>query len=227
MEAAENKAQEDFCYDGYQVVRGEFFAHRFEPSVTFCDGRFYVNMACLNRMPDVWYIQILVNQQTKKLVVRPCGEDEKDSFRWCSSTGKRRPKKITCRIFYAKLAELMQWSPACRYRLLGKMITANRETLYLFDLTAAEGCLRVRRENGKGEKCCASVFPPEWKHQFGLPAEEHRKQLQINTFDGYTVFMIKDINSREKRWQYDRERREAQGGCGISSSGISLQPKGV
>lgn len=29
--------EEEFSYDGYQVVRGEFFAHLFEPSVTFKD----------------------------------------------------------------------------------------------------------------------------------------------------------------------------------------------
>lgn len=26
---------DDFSYDGYQVVRGEFFAHTYEPSFTF------------------------------------------------------------------------------------------------------------------------------------------------------------------------------------------------
>ena len=35
-------------------------------------------MACLNKLPTVEYIQILVNQDTKKLVIRPCREDEKD-----------------------------------------------------------------------------------------------------------------------------------------------------
>lgn len=215
MDTVEKRTQEEvFCYDGYQVVRGEFFSHRYEPSITFCCGRFYVNMACLKRMPEVAYIQLLINQQTKKLVVRPCGEDEKDSFRWCSGGKKRRPKKITCRIFYAKLAELMQWNPACRYKLLGKMITANAETLYLFDLTATECYVRGR----KGDP----VFPLEWQRQFGMAVEEHRRQLQINTFDGYTVFMIKDTDSREKRWRYDRESRDAQGGRGIPSSGVTV-----
>ena len=39
----------DFNYDGYQVVRREFFAHINEPSVTFNNYKFYVNTACLNR----------------------------------------------------------------------------------------------------------------------------------------------------------------------------------
>lgn len=62
--------EEAFSFDGYQVVRGEFFAHTFEPSITFCGSKLYVNMACLNKLPTVEYIQILVNQDTKKLVMQ-------------------------------------------------------------------------------------------------------------------------------------------------------------
>ena len=200
METAEKMAgEENFSYEGYQVVRGEFFAHTFEPSITFNDSRIYVNTACLNRMPTVEYIQILINQQTKKLVVRPCREDEKDSFRWCSNTSKRRPKQIICRIFYAKLVEMMQWNPAYRYKLLGKLITANSEQLYIFDLTATEVYQRIREKERGVRNSRTPIFPSEWQNQFGLPVEEHRKQLQINIFDGYTVFGIKNTYSSEKR----------------------------
>ena len=199
METEEKMLQEEpFSYDGYQVVRGEFFAHTFEPSITFNDSKVYVNMACLNRMPAVEYIQILVNQQTKKLVVRPCREDEKDSFRWCSNTGRRRPRQIACRIFYAKLAEMMQWNPAYRYKLLGKLITANEEQLYIFDLTATEVYQRILQVEGKVRNSRTPVFPVKWQNQFGLPVEEHRRQLQINIFDGYTIFGIKDTHSQKR-----------------------------
>ena len=36
------------------------------------------------------------------------------------------------------------------------------------------------------------VFPAEWQNQFGLPVEEHRRMLQVNIFEGYTIFGIKD-----------------------------------
>lgn len=38
---------DDFDFDGYQVVRREFFAHIREPSVTFNNCKFNVNSACL------------------------------------------------------------------------------------------------------------------------------------------------------------------------------------
>ena len=42
----------EFNYDGYQVVRREFFAHINEPSVTFNNYKFYVNVACLKKFPQ-------------------------------------------------------------------------------------------------------------------------------------------------------------------------------
>ena len=77
---------QDFSYEGFQVVRGEFFAHTYEPSFTLNNNRVSVNTACIKKLPEFEYIQILVNPDNKKLAVRPCHEDEKDAFRWCSAT---------------------------------------------------------------------------------------------------------------------------------------------
>lgn len=184
--------EEEFSYAGFQVVRGEFFAHTFEPSLTFNGSKLSVNMACLNKLPTVEYVQILINQLTQKLVIRPCREDEQDSFRWCSKTAKRRPRQVGCPLFCAKLAQLMQWDCANRYKLLGKFISANQELLFVFDLTSAEVYQRSLSEDGKIHPGRIPVYPAQWQNQFGLPVEEHQKQLQINIFDGFTVFAIKD-----------------------------------
>ena len=37
---------DDFDFDGFQVVRREFFAHTTEPAVSFNNCKFYVNSAC-------------------------------------------------------------------------------------------------------------------------------------------------------------------------------------
>ena len=74
----------DFDFDGFQVVRREFFAHLAEPAVTFNNCRFYVNSACLNKFPDTNFVQVLVNRNTKIMALRPCAENARDSFAWCS-----------------------------------------------------------------------------------------------------------------------------------------------
>lgn len=187
---------EPFSYDGYQVVRGEFFAHIYEPSITFNNCKVSLNTACLNRLPAVSYVQFLVNPEEKKLVVRPCSEDEKDSFRWCSErNGKRKPKQITCRIFFAKIVNLMNWNPQYRFKMLGKIVRSGDEQLVVFDLAATETYPRVIKEGEKPKTSRTPIFPAEWQNQFGLPVEEHRKLLQVNIFNGYTVFGLGDEQS--------------------------------
>ena len=81
---------EDFNFDDFQVVRREFFAHMREPSITFSDFKFQVNMACLAKFPQFDFAQVLVNQKDKILALRPCEEGAKDAYLWVNpSKGKR------------------------------------------------------------------------------------------------------------------------------------------
>ncbi len=183
---------DSFTFEGFQVVRGEFFSHVFEPSFTFNNYKVQVNTACIKRLPEFDYVQILVNPDTKKLAVRPCQEDEKDSFRWCSATTKRSPKQITCRMFFAKVISLMNWNTNYRYKLLGKLIKSGNELLFVFDLNSPEIYQRSVKDDGKVKTSRTATFPEEWKNQFGLPVEEHKSNIQINMFNGYAVFGLQD-----------------------------------
>lgn len=185
--------EESFSYEGYQVVRREFFSHIHEPSITFNRCRISLNTACLNRLSAVDYVQILVNPEEKKLAVCPRGEDDKDTVLWRTARGeKRKPRQITCRMFFAKVIQLMGWNPDYRYKILGKLARSGDEQLFIFDLTATEVYQRILSDDDKPRMSRTPVYPTEWQNQFGLPVEEHRKLLQVNIFDGYTVFGIKD-----------------------------------
>ncbi len=184
----------NFAYKGYEVVHSEYFANINEPCITFNNMKFYANSVCVNKLSGVNYVQILVNPETHKLVIRPSKEDEKDSFLWCNinnKNGKNKPRKITCRIFFAKLMELMQWNSEHRYRILGKLIKSEDEYLFVFDLDCAEIYRRIYAEDRKPKSSRQPTFPLEWRNQFGLPVEEHRqKSLAVNIFEGYSVFSI-------------------------------------
>lgn len=194
-DASSAAVQDDaFSYEGYEVVRGEFFAHTHEPSITFNRQRVSVNMACLKFLPDVEYVQILVNQKEQKLVVRPSNSEEKDAFVWRTQGEKKNPKKIMCRIFFAKIMDWMDWNPEYRHKLLGKLVSCNGKSLFVFDLTAPNTYRRISRSDGKTESARNPTFPKEWENQFGLPVEEHNKRLHIRRFEEYTIFSIKDAH---------------------------------
>ncbi len=187
---------ESFNYDGFQVVRGEFFSHVFEPSFTLNKSKVSVNKACIRKLPEIEYVQILVNSTEKKLAVRPCLEEEKDSVRWCSSGEKKNPKQITCRIFYAKVIELMGWNPDNRYKLLGKLMKSNDEYLFIFDLNNPEIYQPKVRSDGKYVISRTPSYPSSWQNQFGVTVEEHKKNLQVNIFDGVAVFGILEPSNK-------------------------------
>ncbi|MBQ3411908.1 MAG: hypothetical protein IJG67_02635 [Oscillospiraceae bacterium] len=186
---------DDFDFDGFQVVRREFFAHTLEPAAVFNNCKFYVNMACLRKFPEANAVQVLINRETKIMALLPCPESEKDAFIWCNdNNGRRKPRQVTCRMFFAKIVDLMGWNPDYRYKMLGKMIRANGETLIVFDLKSAEIYQRTYTEEGKVKTARKPVFPAEWQNQFGLPYSEHKKSMQIDIFDGYAVYSLRDIS---------------------------------
>ena len=90
---------EDFSYDGYQVVRRELFAHLREPAVVIRRDSVTFNTACIAGLEDAVYIQILVNQDSKRMVVRKCEENDKDALRWCvAKPDKRKSRKKTQKV---------------------------------------------------------------------------------------------------------------------------------
>lgn len=208
-----------FTFDGYQVVRGEFFAHIFEPSLTINDNKIYVNTACVKKLPQIEYVQLLISQEDKKVVIRPCTEDARDSFRWCSATAKRAPKQITCRVFYAKLINLMDWNTKYRYKLLGKLIRSNNELLFVFDLNSPEIFVRKVTDDNREIMSRTATYPEEWKNQFGLPVEEHQNALQINIFDGYTVFGVQE---QLRRRNQEKKQENSDDNIGNKEDGGNL-----
>lgn len=189
---------ESFTYDGFQVVRGEFFSHIYEPSFTLNLNKISVNMACIRKLPDVEYVQILVHPEEKNLVIRPCKEEEKDSFRWKTTGKKVSPKQVTCKVFFAKIYALMGWNLDYRYKLLGKLIRSNGELLFVFNLNNPEIYIRVFREGEKPRVSRTPVYPQEWRNQFGISVEEHRKSLSMNKFNEYTIFGVRETAPKDE-----------------------------
>lgn len=148
---------QDFSYDGYQVVRRELFAHLREPAVVIRRDSVTFNTACIAGLEDAVYIQILVNQDNKRMVVRKCEENDKDALRWCiEKPDKRKSRKMSNKLFSAMMYDMMGWNTDCRYKILGHKITHEDETMYIFDLLETEIFMDTKERKSKsgfvGEK---------------------------------------------------------------------------
>lgn len=138
---------QDFSYDGYQVVRRELFAHLWEPAVVIRRDSVTFNTACIAGLEDAVYIQILVNQDNKRMVVRKCEENDKDALRWCiEKPDKRKSRKMSNKLFSAMMYDMMGWNTDCRYKILGHKITHEDETMYIFDLLETEIFMDTKRK---------------------------------------------------------------------------------
>ena len=138
---------QDFSYEGYQVVRRELFAHLREPAVVIRRDSVTFNTACIAGLEDAVYIQILVNQDNKRMVVRKCEENDKDALRWCiEKPDKRKSRKMSNKLFSAMMYDMMEWNTDCRYKILGHKITHEDETMYIFDLLEIEIFMDTKRK---------------------------------------------------------------------------------
>ena len=174
---AETEVLEDLA--GYQVTKAELFSHTREPAITIWDSRIKFNMACLRKFPNVTHIQILIHPEQKRLIIRPCEPDAPDSLRWAKGGGNKEltNRDLLCRLFAAKVFDLMGWDNQYRYKMMGKPAVYNNEVLFLFRLTDFE-----LFTNGKKSK---SYLPGEWRDYFGTPVEQHEESFKIDLADGY------------------------------------------
>lgn len=166
---------------GYQVTKAELFAHSREPAITIWDNRLKFNMACLRKFPGVTHIQVLINPDEKRLIIRPCDADAPDSLRWAKGGGQKElsNRDLQCRVFAAKLFDFMNWDAQYRYKILGKPASCDGEVLFLFKLNDFELFVGGKRKG--------SYLPKEWRDYFGTPVPEHEESYKINLADGYVT----------------------------------------
>ncbi len=199
--------EEEFSYDNYQIVRREMFAHLREPAVTIRYDSVAFNTACLDGLEDTVYIQIMINEDEKRIAIKKCDENDKDALRWCvAKADKRKSRKINSKMFSHKIYKLMNWDPSCRYKMMGHKINFQGEVLYIFELYDTEIFReRPKRSKKQKEEMAQSMTPEELKIQldaekkqsrtpfypadmentFGLPVQEHENQVTITTLERF------------------------------------------
>lgn len=165
---------------GFQVTSAMYFAHIKEPTLTMWKNRLKFNMACLRRFPNVTHIQLLIHPTQKRLIIRPCDPDAPDSLRWAKGGGEKElsNRDLMCKIFAAKVFDLMDWEEQYHYRLMGKPAVYKNEMLFLFKLAEFQFYLNGGKKKGP-------YLPGDWRDYFGIPVEKHEESYKIDLADGY------------------------------------------
>ncbi len=209
--AAEERARElaqEFTQGGYMVVRKELFAHLRDAAIVIRYDSITFNTACIEGLEDVVYINIMVNEDLKRIAIRASDENDKDALRWCvAKPDKRKSRKIMGKPFSRMLYKMMGWDPFCRYKILGYKVNIDGEDMYIFDLTVKEtteeGSPKIRasiekmisqenKDKDATETLAAEEPRPFSKDDvpssFGLPVEESRRIQETASLEGYTAY---------------------------------------
>ena len=179
-EAEERLAKNGFA--GFQLVRREFMATRYDPSVTVRKDSLAFNNTCISRLEDAEYIQFMVDADAQQMLIRPCKPWVRGALRWC--TAKRKKREIVCYELTRRLYGLMGWNQEYRYRIQGIEIEFRGEKLYLFDLKSREAFAPVYKDPTTGKRVVPKAeLPKEWGDSFGMSVEESEASTRIFTED--------------------------------------------
>lgn len=215
-EQRRTEIEQTFDYEGYQVARRELFAHLRDPAIVIRKDSVTFNTACIAGLEDVVYVNIMFNSTLKRLVVKGCNENDKDALRWCvAKPDKRKSRKMSCRLFAELLYKEMGWASDCRYKILGYRIEFEGESLYVFDLIAAEVFHeRKKKQSDEVMPTEASAenneemqpvntrkeyYPDDIADSFGVPVEQHRQESEVRQMDGYvSVGMLTGLPGQQQ-----------------------------
>ena len=188
------EVDDSFFDDDIDVVRAEYASDSDELAISFNNFQLYVNMACIKKLPEIDFVQFLINKTKNQLALLPCEGDDRDAFRWRTinaKSGKKQPKYITAKLLSAMLFDYTGWDTTCRYKLIGKVKKSRGKKLIVFEL----GSYRAY-EKGNGEKAASmGYFPSDWKDRFGMPYHEHKRAYEVSTFKKYATISITDDNA--------------------------------
>lgn len=115
-------------------------------------GQTSIHRGCIEQLGKPDYVQILVNAETRKILLRAAKETEKDVFRVPRSVYEIKGTfGVNGPLFIEKLTKMMEWRMDRAYRVDGEVI---RGQMMLFELDRAtmveewhEKLLTIEEEN--------------------------------------------------------------------------------
>ena len=177
----------------YQVVRREFFAHMHEAAVTFRYEGLSFNSAAINKMVGVETVHVLINSKKKKMIIKACDAEAKNAAKWCKFDKKKEKwvsRRLSARMFCAKLYDMLGWNPLNRYKIQGTVMKCEEEIILVFNLEDTEIFIPRKKDDGDATKSNRSYFPEGWRESFGITYGELKKSIGVEILDDFVAMEV-------------------------------------
>lgn len=142
-----------FDLSGYEKVDAQLFSKNGQPVCWFKHNQMYFNRACIDKMKNTSYIEMLFEPTDKLIAIRSSSASHEYAIKWGSTKDdKIVPQTKTSFGISNVLFNCMEWDTNSRYRMVGVRRTKADETIVIFDLNNAEKIQREEFEDEEGTK---------------------------------------------------------------------------
>ena len=131
----------EISFEGFQVVSGDLFHHVQRtslPTITLWNNSISFSKSALVALNSCERVRIEVNTASRGILLIPVTANDKDGVRWVTKIKNPQPRKIECKAFASQLFEVWGWKTNYVYRAIGRVVTADRKIMLLFDFSKPE-----------------------------------------------------------------------------------------
>ena len=176
----------DFDLRGYELVRSQFMTSFGKLSVTISSSTVSFNKVCIDKMPGIPKIELLVMPEKRLLAIRKAPAGSHYALTWSKNY---YPKTISGSAFLPTLYKLFGWRKDSNYRITGTMYRSEEDTVIIYDVKDA--VLLIPEEILSDEPVTADIdtdlpkkktkritaYPANWAGTFG--ESYYRSKAQI------------------------------------------------
>ena len=176
----------DFDLRGYELVRSQFMTSFGKLSITISPSTVSFNKVCIDKMPGIPKIELLVMPEKRLLAIRKAPAGSHYALAWSKNY---YPKTISGSAFLPTLYKLFGWRTDSNYRITGTMYRSDEDTVIIYDVKDA--VLLIPEEILADEQAIAdsdpdlpkkktkrvAAYPANWAGTFG--ESYYRSKAQI------------------------------------------------
>lgn len=138
----------NFDLSDFEKVDSQLFSTVSQPMCWFKYNQMYFNRACIDKMKNTQYIELLFEPTEKLLAIRSCNEYDDYAIKWgVEKNDKLSPITKTSSGISHVLFDCMEWNEDYRYKMIGVRRTKNNDSIVIFDLNNAEAICREELES--------------------------------------------------------------------------------
>ncbi len=123
--------------DGFQIVSGNLFSTLSAPTMTIWPDSISFSQTAYSTLNNCDAITLMLNKNKKSIAVSSVQTSHPNAIIWKKGRDTVKYSKISCTTFARKLYDEWGYDPKYRYKALGRLVTAEKRVMLLFEFSSA------------------------------------------------------------------------------------------